>query len=122
MDYNANLKKDLWFDYIPSPYFQYFISKRVGFKIGIQFNSPQYTENVSIYKGLVSSGTGLFVNDTVLVVKKLYYLSLPLTVYYSPIQNLYLGAAFNIQTCVMGWRSRITLSIIRAQAPVSLIL
>jgi hypothetical protein len=92
VDYNANLKKDLWFDYIPSPYFQYFVSKRVGFQIGIQFNSPQYTENVSIYKGLAGGGTGLFVDDTVLVVKKLYYLSLPLTVYYSPIRNLYLGA------------------------------
>ena len=94
VDYNADLKKDLWFDYIPSPYFQYFISRKIGFQFGLQFNSPQYTESVSIYRTpptfAITGGSS--VPDTVLIVKKLYYLSLPLTVYYSPLRNLYLGA------------------------------
>ncbi len=101
VDYNANLKKDLWFDYVPAPYFQYFISKRIGFQLALQFNNPQYTEAVSIFKkkGTV---TGSFSNDTDIVVRKLYYLSIPLTVYYSPFRHLYLGAGLQFSNLSNG--------------------
>ncbi|MDP4149014.1 MAG: hypothetical protein Q8943_06315 [Bacteroidota bacterium] len=94
VDYNANLKKDLWFDYLPTPYFQYHPGRRVASQTGIQFNSPQYTENVAIYrKSGPPIGVGsAFTQDTVLVVRKLYYFNFPLIAYYSPVRNLYLGA------------------------------
>jgi hypothetical protein len=92
LPFNANLKKDLWFDYVPTPYFQYYVSRKLGFQAALQFNSPQYTESVSIYKAPDSGPPGLYARDTVVVVKKLYYFNVPLTVYYSPFRNFFLGA------------------------------
>jgi hypothetical protein len=93
VDYNANLKKDIWFDYVPTPYFQYHPSRRVAFQAGLQFNSPQYTENVAIFRkaGPPIGAGSPFTQDTVLVVRKLYYFNFPLIAYYSPIRDLYLG-------------------------------
>jgi hypothetical protein len=93
VDYNANLKKSLWSDYIPSPYFQFYPGRKIALQAAIQFNNPQYTGSVDIYRkeGLVLPG-GLFRLDTLTQVKKLYYFNIPLTIYYSPLRNLYLGA------------------------------
>ncbi len=47
-NYDANLKKDIWADYIPSPYFQYHISREEQpSRPPLQLNNPQYTESVS---------------------------------------------------------------------------
>jgi hypothetical protein len=100
VDYNANLKKDIWFDYLPTPYFQYHPGRRVALQTGLQFNSPQYTENVSIFRkaGPPIGIGGQFTQDTVLVVKKLYYFNFPLIAYYSPVRNLYLGAGMQFSS------------------------
>lgn len=92
-NYDANLKKDIWADYIPSPYFQYHPGRKIMLQTAIQLNNPQYTESVTIFReqGDTSSGA-TFVNDTTVTVKKLYYFNIPLTVYYSPFRNLYIGA------------------------------
>jgi hypothetical protein len=94
VDYNANLKKDLLFDYIPTPYFQYHPSRKIALQLAIQFNSPQYTEAVTIFRqpGVNPNVGSPFTLDTVTLVKKLYYLNFPLIVYYTPVKSLYLGA------------------------------
>lgn len=92
-DLNANLKKDIWADYIPSPYFEYHPIRRIMLRTGIQLNNPQYTESVTIqHKTGPTSGSGLSTQDTTIVVKKLYYFNVPLSVYFMPLKNLYLGS------------------------------
>jgi hypothetical protein len=96
-DYNVNLKNDIWSDYIPSPYFQYHVSRKIALQAAIQLNNPQYTESVTIYRqsGPVVNNvnrSGGFSLDTTVSVKKLYYFNIPLTVFYQPVRNVYLGA------------------------------
>jgi hypothetical protein len=96
VDYNANLKKDLLFDYIPTPYFQYHPTRTIAVQLAIQFNSPQYTEAVTIFKkpGVNPNVGSPFTLDTLTLVKKLYYFNFPLIVYYTPCKNVYLGAGW----------------------------
>ncbi len=93
VDYNANLRKDLLFDYVPTPYFQYHPSRKIALQVAIQFNSPQYTEAVTIFRqpGPNSNVGSPYTLDTVTLVKKLYYFNFPLIVYYTPFKSLYLG-------------------------------
>lgn len=92
-NYDANLKKDLWADYIPSPYFQYHISRKIAFQTALQLNDPQYTESVTIFRKAGDTTGGVQItNDTTVTVRKLYYFNIPFLVYYSPLRNLYLGA------------------------------
>lgn len=92
-NYDANLKKDLWADYIPSPYFQYHISRKIAFQTALQLNNPQYTESVTIFRKAGDTSGGVQItNDTTVTVRKLYYFNIPFLVYYSPLRNLYLGA------------------------------
>lgn len=103
VNYNANGEKVLWPDYIPAPYFQFYPTPKIALQAAIQFNNPQYTESVNIYRkeGHVLPG-GLYRQDTIIQVKKLYYFNIPLTVYYSPITNLYLGTGLQFSNLRSG--------------------
>ena len=102
-NYDANLKKDIWADYIPSPYFQYHISRRIAFQTALQLNNPQYTESVTIFRKAGDSSGGVqVINDTTVTVRKLYYFNIPFLVYYSPIRNLYLGAGLQFSNLSNG--------------------
>ena len=91
-NYDANLKKDLWADYIPSPYFQYHISRKIALQTALQLNNPQYTQSVTIFsKKGDSSGGVQYTLDTTVTVRKLYYFNIPIMIYYSPFRSLYLG-------------------------------
>lgn len=102
-NYDANLKKDLWADYIPSPYFQYHISRKIAFQTALQLNNPQYTESVTIFRKAGDSSGGVqYINDTTVTVRKLYYFNIPFLVYYSPLRNLSLGAGLQFSNLSNG--------------------
>jgi hypothetical protein len=81
-------------DYIPVPMVRYYFSRKLYVQLEAQFNTPQYTSkdllaNVSRPDSTTLPGRVL---QSKMYIKKLFYFNLPLSVHYSPIPNLYLGA------------------------------
>lgn len=79
-----------WKDYLPVPQIRYYFSKNLYTQLEAQFNAPQYTQNV-LGRFVPPDSFGI-TTQTSVYVKKLFYFNLPLSVHYSPLKNLYLGA------------------------------
>ena len=89
-DYNINGKGDLASDYIPAPYFQYFLRSNLYVAVALRWNSPQYTPSLPIDSPRMETGPKQTVFTTS-TLQKLYYTDLPLTIGYSPLAHLFLG-------------------------------
>ena len=89
-DYNINGKGDLASDYIPAPYFQYFLKSNLYIAVALRWNSPQYTPSLPIDSPRMETGPKQTVFTTS-TLQKLYYTDLPLTIGYSPLAHLFLG-------------------------------
>ncbi len=82
-------------DYLPVPEIRYYFRPRLYVQLEAQFNTPQYTKPnlvASQHVTLDSSNTVQPYTATSVYIKKLYYFNLPLSVHYSPIKHLFLGA------------------------------
>lgn len=92
--YNVNGGSSTLSDYVPAPYFRYFINDRIYLEGAFQFNSPQYTRSQTID----STSDSIFVSNQVdlrvkrLSLEKLYYSTIPLTFHYRLSGSLYIGA------------------------------
>lgn len=89
-DYNINGKGNLASDYIPAPYFQYFLRPNLYVQVTLRWNSPQYTPTLPIDSARTETGSKQTVFTTS-TLQKLYYTDLPLTIGYSPLAHLFLG-------------------------------
>jgi hypothetical protein len=91
-DYNSGGTTGGIGDYLPIPMVRYYFSRKLFVQMEAQFNAPQFTK-----KDLVagqSAGVTLpsgHVQQNSVVIKKLFYFNLPVSIHYSPIRNLYLG-------------------------------
>ena len=83
-------------DYIPVPVVRYYFHKWLYAQAEAQFNTPQYTRT------LLASQT--ITTDTAksVFIKKLFYFNLPLSVHYSPVKNLYIGAGLQYSMLTNG--------------------
>jgi hypothetical protein len=92
-DYNSGGTTGGIGDYLPIPMVRYYFSRKLFVQMEAQFNAPQFTK-----KDLVagqSAGVTLpsgYVQQNSVVIKKLFYFNLPISIHYSPIKNLYVGA------------------------------
>jgi hypothetical protein len=78
-------------DYIPVPMVRYYFSEKLYVQMEAQFNAPQYAgKNVVIQATPISLGPNRVLTNTVSV-QKLFYFNVPLSVHYSPIDNLSIG-------------------------------
>jgi hypothetical protein len=90
-NYNANAAKNTITDYIPSPYFKFQITDRIYVLNEFQFNAPQATPNLLLAHGYGNiPGRGISYIENIYL-KKLYYFNIPLSIYYSPVKNFYIG-------------------------------
>ena len=92
-DYNSGGTSGGVGDYLPIPMIRYYFSRKLFVQIEAQFNTPQYTKK-NLVAGQSAGDTlspGLVQQNSV-VIKKLFYFNLPLSVHYSPLKNLYVGA------------------------------
>lgn len=92
--YNINAKGNLLSDYIPAPYFQWYLRKNLYLQLAFQINSPQYT--AASFKHSSSSSSALDTVNTDVTLKKLYYTDIPLTVHYAPFKHLFIGAGLQL--------------------------
>ena len=75
-------------DYIPVLQLQYHFNQKWYVQTEAAVHSPQYTPPLLLQQGHDTLGT---VNNSI-TLEKLYYLQVPLGVYYSPFRNCYTGA------------------------------
>ena len=78
-------------DYIPVPMIRYYFNHRLYVQLEAQFNTPQYTKKNLEVSHRSDSGSGQTTVNTV-AIKKLFYFNLPLSVHYSPFDNVNVGA------------------------------
>jgi hypothetical protein len=82
-------------DYLPVPEVRYYFSKRLYVQAEAQVNTPQYTSKnlLAAQQVDVNSASGTPVTTTNSVyIKKLFYFNLPVSIHYSPVWGLSLGA------------------------------
>lgn len=81
-------------DYLPVPEGRYYFSRKLYVEAEMQFNTPQYTSKNLLAGQQVAVNSGPFPGTTTssVYIKKLFYFNLPLSVHYSPVKHLYLGA------------------------------
>ncbi len=101
-NYNVNAKSGVATDYIPSPYLQYHVNNNLYLQTEFNFSAPQYTSQF-----LVAQKTSEIpsTNDKVLqstYVQKLYYFNWPVSLYYSPVRNLFFNAGLQFSSLQSG--------------------
>lgn len=79
-------------DYIPVPMGRYYFSKKLYIQLETQFNAPQYTRKNLVIQSLRDSLSSGRVSKNTVSVQKLFYFNVPLSVHFSPIDNLSIGA------------------------------
>jgi len=92
-DYNSGGTTGGIGDYLPIPMVRYYFSRKLFVQMEAQFNAPQFTKKdlVAGQSAGVTLPSGQIQQNSV-VVKKLFYFNLPVSIHYSPIKNLYAGA------------------------------
>ncbi len=75
-------------DYIPVPMVRYYFRKQLYAQLEVQFNVPQYTQKLLASENI----DPLTATNKSAYIKKLYYFNVPLSIHYSPVKNVYLGA------------------------------
>lgn len=92
-------------DYLPSPHVQYHINDKSFLQTELQFYAPQYIRPALLYQQsqLNASGAGNNLYKTRSVyTEKLYYFNLPVSGYYSPFKNFYLGTGMQYSRLLSG--------------------
>lgn len=83
-------------DYLPVPEVRYYFRPELYVQLEAQFNSPQYTKpNLVASQNVVHDTFNNAIQPytaTSVYIQKLYYFNLPLSIHYSPIKHLFLGA------------------------------
>jgi hypothetical protein len=88
---NVNGKQSKLIDYLPSVFVQYHFSKKLFVETEFQFISPQYTPELKLANKF-SDPTAVSYKEHEVELNKLYYLNVPVSINYSPLPNLYIGA------------------------------
>ena len=102
--YNSDAKKNIMLDYLPSVYGQYHINPKMYVQAEVQFNMPQATPKLLMYSGYreqMVSGINYGVQRQIYL-RKLYYFNIPLSFYYSPAKNFWLGGGFQFSSLNSG--------------------
>ncbi len=97
-NYNSAAGKNIITDYIPSPYLQLHVTNRVYLLSEFQFNAPQATPSLLLsHKAFIvpSANAGYTEN---IYLRKLYYFNMPVSFYYSPVRNFYVGSGLQFSS------------------------
>jgi hypothetical protein len=83
-------RQNVLFDYLPSLYVQYHFSEKLYVQTQFQYINPQYTPNLTLFSRTTDLTPDKRQQDAVSL-NKLYYLNIPVSVHYSPVNNFYIG-------------------------------
>lgn len=97
-NYNSGAGRSMVADYIPSPYLQLHVTDRIYLLSEFQFNSPQATPNLLLAQSKTAIPMNSINYTENVYLKKLYYFNMPLSFYYSPIKNFYLGSGLQFSS------------------------
>jgi hypothetical protein len=88
-------------DYIPVPVIRHYFDRKSYVQAEAEINCPQYTRNLLASQvGANTSGSSGDQNST--YIQKLFYFNLPVSIYYSPVRHLYLGAGLQFSALTNG--------------------
>jgi hypothetical protein len=102
-NYNINAKSGVLGDYIPSPYVQFHLNDYVYMQTELNLSTPQLTPQLLLYQktGEVNGVAGVSQQKSIYV-QKLYYFNWPVSLHYSPINNLYFAAGLQFSSFQSG--------------------
>jgi hypothetical protein len=102
-NYSMNAKSGVLTDYIPSLYLQFHLNDYVFAQTELNFVSPQYTPQLLVFQqnNDVTPQAGISQQKSVFI-QKLYYFSVPVSLHYSPINNLYFSAGLQFSSFQSG--------------------
>lgn len=90
-------------DYIPVPMVRYYFSRKLFVQMEAQLNTPQYIKRDLVgSKSAVDTTIPTIKSQNVTYIKKLFYFNVPLSVHYSPVKNIYLGAGIQFSRLTNG--------------------
>jgi hypothetical protein len=99
-NYNINAKNNLALDFLPSPYVQFHINDNVYLQTELNLSAPQHTPQILVSQnGFSLSGSNL---QRSVFVQKLYYFNWPVSLHYSPVNNLFLGTGIQFSSLQSG--------------------
>ena len=102
-NYNINAKSGVLGDYIPSPYVQFHLNDFVYMQTELNLSTPQLTPQLLLYqKSADVIGAAGFTQQKSIYVQKLYYFNWPVSLHYSPINNLYFAAGLQFSSFQSG--------------------
>lgn len=84
-------------DYLPSVYVQYHFHSKLYVQAELQFIAPQYTTGTDLFQKKFDYTASSYKEHEVSL-NKLYYLNLPVSVHYSPVKNLSIGAGLQFSS------------------------
>ena len=101
-NYNSAGSKGTASDYIPSPYLQLHVTNRIYLMSEFQFNAPQATPNLLLSQKNINTPMNVAGCTEHIYLRKLYYFNLPLSFYYSPVKNFYVGSGIQFSSLNSG--------------------
>lgn len=100
-NYNAAGNRGVATDYIPAPYLQFHVTDRVYLLSEFQFNTPQATPNLLLAQKTNSNPLINWATENTYL-RKMYYFNMPLSFYYSPFKNVYVGSGVQFSSFSSG--------------------
>lgn len=95
--YNSGGTRGIATDYIPAPYLQLHITDRVYVLSEFQFHTPQATPNLLLAQRTNTAPQAAW-NVENIYLRKMYYFNMPLSFYYSPFKNVYVGSGLQFSS------------------------
>lgn len=96
--YNSSAGRNIITDYIPSPYLQLHLTNRIYLLSEFQFNTPQATPSILLSQKSAAVPINSMGYTENIYLRKLYYFNMPVSFYYSPIKNFYLGSGLQFSS------------------------
>jgi hypothetical protein len=78
-------------DYLPSVFIQYHLNRKLSFRTGLQWMTPQYVRELNMYENYFDATSNQYREEDIKL-KKLYYLTIPVTVQYQVLPRFQVGA------------------------------
>ncbi|HYF32695.1 MAG TPA: hypothetical protein VD993_16330 [Chitinophagaceae bacterium] len=99
--YNVSAKTSRIADYLPAPFFQYYINPKLFLQTEFHFQSPQYTDRLLLSRSSMQPSPTMTLEKNVYL-EKLYYFNIPFNVYYSPARNFFIGSGLQYSSLLSG--------------------
>ncbi len=101
-NFNADGNSGSISDYIPVPELRYYFHKWLYLQAEAQINSPQYTKTLLAGQGIKAANNSGQAAVQSVFIKKLFYFNIPISIHFSPIKNLFLGAGLQYSMLTNG--------------------